>query len=77
MTGYRLTKEGKLKKLMTGVAVLAVSLVAAAPAGADSGNGCGEEFRLGAGPGFGQSVSEAAKGTGLDEEVRLICRQIG
>jgi hypothetical protein len=67
-----------MRKLALGT-VAALALIAAAPAGADPGdnNGCGEVFRLGAAPGFGQTVSDAAQAGGFDEDVRLICRQIG
>ena len=59
------------------VAVAAGALVAAAPAGAQQGNnnGCGELFRNLAAPGFGQAVSEAAKRSGFDDEVRFFCNK--
>ena len=59
-------------------AVAAFALVAAAPASADPGNGngdgCGELFSALAAPGFGDAVSDAARGAGFDEVVALMCR---
>jgi hypothetical protein len=64
-----------MKKLVVS-AIAAMALIAVAPANADPKDpnpGCGDVFTAGAGPGFGQSVSEAAKGNGFNDEVAFFC----